>query len=51
MPNASTRRSHELTTICWACRGHRPSSHTIKRILAESPPRGDAHPCQRGFDA
>ena len=29
---------HELTTICWARCGHRPSSHTVKRILAESPP-------------
>ena len=29
---------HELTTICWARFGHRPSSHTVKRILAETPP-------------
>lgn len=28
---------HELTTICWARCGHRPSSHTVKRILAENP--------------
>src|SRR5215213_7243578 len=28
---------HELTTICWALWGHRPSSHTVKRILAETP--------------
>jgi putative transposase len=29
---------HEITTICWARCGHRPSSHTVKRILAENPP-------------
>lgn len=34
---------HELTTICWACSGHRPSSHTVKRILAESPPPVRTH--------
>ena len=27
----------ELTRICWARCGHRPSPHTVKRILAESP--------------
>ncbi|MDQ2787060.1 MAG: helix-turn-helix domain-containing protein [Chloroflexota bacterium] len=30
-------RVHEITTICWARFGHRPSPHTVKRILAESP--------------
>jgi transposase len=34
---------HELTTICWACCGHRPSSHTVKRVLAESPPPPRTH--------
>src|SRR5829696_2971411 len=34
---------HELTTICWARYGHRPSSHTVKRILAESPPPPRTH--------
>ena len=34
---------HELTTICWARCGHRPSSHTVKRILAESPPPPRTH--------
>ena len=34
---------HELTTICWARYGHRPSSHTVKRILAESPPPPRIH--------
>jgi transposase len=29
--------THELTTICWARCGHRPSSHTVKRVLAEHP--------------
>ncbi len=33
----------ELTTICWARYGHRPSSHTVKRILAESPPPPRTH--------
>jgi hypothetical protein len=28
-------RIHEITTICWARFGHRPSPHTVKRILAE----------------
>ena len=28
----------EITTICWVRFGHRPSSHTVKRILAENPP-------------
>lgn len=36
-------RVHELTTICWARFGHRPSSHTVKRILAESPPAPRTH--------
>jgi transposase len=31
-------RTYEITTICWARFGHRPSSHTVKRILAEGPP-------------
>jgi len=33
--------TYELTTICWARFGQRPSSHTVKRLLAEqpSPPR------------
>lgn len=30
---------HEITTIGWACYGHRHSSHMVKRIFAESPPR------------
>lgn len=34
---------HELTTICWARSGHRPSSHTVKRVLAESPPPPRTH--------
>jgi putative transposase len=29
---------HEITTICWVQFGHRPSPHTVKRILAETPP-------------
>ena len=29
---------HEITTICWARFGQRPSSPTVKRILAEQPP-------------
>jgi len=33
----------ELTTICWARCGHRSSSHTVKRILAESPPPPRTH--------
>jgi len=31
-------RVHEITTICWVQFGHRPSPHTVKRILAETPP-------------
>src|SRR5215207_3031618 len=34
---------HEITTICWARFGHRPSSHTVKRILAERPPPPRTH--------
>jgi transposase len=34
---------HELTTICWARYGHRPSPHTVKRILAENPPPPRTH--------
>jgi transposase len=34
---------HEITTVCWARWGHRPSSHTVKRILAESPPPPRRH--------
>jgi putative transposase len=30
-------RIHKITMICWACFGHRPSPHTVKRILAEGP--------------
>jgi putative transposase len=30
-------RVHEITTICWVQFGHRPSPHTVKRILAEAP--------------
>ena len=30
--------TYEITTICWARFDHRPSSHTVKRILAEEPP-------------
>jgi len=30
--------THEITTICWARFGQRPSSPTVKRILAEQPP-------------
>lgn len=30
--------THEITTICWARFGQRPSSPTVKRILAEEPP-------------
>jgi putative transposase len=29
---------YEITTICWVRFGHRPSPHTVKRILAETPP-------------
>ena len=37
------RDGHERTTICGARCGHRPSSHTVKRILAESPPPPRTH--------
>ncbi len=30
--------TYEITTICWARFEHRPSPHTVKRILAEDPP-------------
>lgn len=30
--------THEITTICWARFGQRPSPHTVKRILAEAAP-------------
>lgn len=30
-------RPHELATICYVASGRRPSSHTIKRILASGP--------------
>lgn len=30
--------TYEITTICWARFGQRPSSHTVKRLLAEQPP-------------
>ena len=35
--------THEITTICWARFGHRPSPHTVKRILAEEPPPPRQH--------
>ena len=28
---------YEITTICWVRFGHRPSSQTVKRVLAETP--------------
>ena len=28
---------YEITTICWVRFGHRPSSQTVKRVLAEAP--------------
>ena len=34
---------HDLTTICWARCGHRPSAHTVTRILAEHPPPPRTH--------
>ncbi len=30
-------RVHAITTICWVRFGHRPSPHTVKRVLAEAP--------------
>jgi len=30
--------TYEITTICWARFGQRPSSHTVRRLLAEQPP-------------
>ncbi|MDQ6906491.1 MAG: helix-turn-helix domain-containing protein, partial [Chloroflexota bacterium] len=36
--------TYEITTICWVRFGHRPSSHTVKRILAENPPAPAAAP-------
>ena len=36
--------ARELTRICWARCGHRPSPHTVKRVLAESPPPPRKHP-------
>jgi hypothetical protein len=30
-------RLHEITTVCWVRFGHRPSPHTVKGILAETP--------------
>jgi putative transposase len=38
--------THEITTICWARFGHRPSPRTVKRILAEAAP---APPATRRF--
>ena len=29
--------TYEITTICWVRFGHRPSSQTVKRVLAEAP--------------
>jgi hypothetical protein len=43
--------THELTTICWARFGHRPSSHTVKRVLAESPPPPRTHRRFRPYHA
>ena len=37
---------HEITTICWARFGQRPSPRTVKRILAEAAP---APPATRRF--
>jgi hypothetical protein len=34
---------HGLTTVCRARYGHRPSSHAVKRVLAESPPPPRTH--------
>ena len=42
---------HELTTICWARYGHRPSAHTVKRILAEQPPPPRTHRRFRPYHA
>jgi len=42
---------HELTTICWARFGHRPSARTVKRILAEHPPPPRAHRRFRPYHA
>jgi putative transposase len=42
---------HELTTICWARTGHRPSAHTVKRILAEQPPPPRTHRRFRPYHA
>jgi len=42
---------HELTRICWARFGRRPSSHTVKRILAESPPPPRTHRRFRPYHA
>lgn len=36
-------RVQELTTICRARFGHHPSSHTVKRLLAEDPPPPRTH--------
>lgn len=43
--------ARELTRICWARCGHRPSPHTIKRILAESPPPPRTHRRFKPFHA
>ena len=34
---------NEIRTICWARFGHRPSSATVKRVLAEDPPAPRTH--------
>lgn len=34
---------NEIRTICWARFAHRPSSATIRRVLAEAPPPPRAH--------
>ena len=34
---------NEIRTICWARFNHRPSSATVKRVLAEHPPPPRAH--------
>src|SRR5215207_4743628 len=43
--------ARELTRICWARCGHRPSPHTVKRVLAESPPPPRTHRRFRPYHA
>jgi transposase len=35
--------ARELARICWTRCGHRPSPHTVKRVLAEDPPPPRTH--------